>query len=435
MLNLFKRTRLKESAYDVASAPDADFRSLLMLPRDLDTWTHRKQLEYAYKMSLRNPLARRILELIKDHIIGGGITFEANDSRVFSVLDSFWNDPVNLLDMRQHSFAYELGLYGEQCYQVFVDKRNGRVRLGYIDPADIDQVIVDKENVLRVNKIKVKKDGQLKEVDVINLDENERSETFGYLVGDCFFFAINKVSNATRGTSDLLSLIDWLHGLDRYMFALLERAVYMNNYVWDVTLEGASKKTVDDFLKKFSPPKAGTVLGHNERIKYDLIVPKLEHRDQGEGINIFRNHILAGAGLPPFWAGPGDQTTRATALMMGDPTYKMLKARQDYFKYMFEYMFRFVIDQAIIAGTLPKDVDKAFQVIMPEISTRDVKETASALNTASTSLSLAETSGWISKEEASRVYEDILGLLGVRLAEKDASEEEETAELEKNLEG
>jgi len=271
MFNPFKRTRLKESVYDVASAPDADFRSLLMLPRDLDTWTHQKQLEYAYEMSLRNPLARRILELIKDHIIGGGITFEANDSRVFSVLDSFWNDPVNLLDMRQHNFAYELGLYGEQCYQVFVDKRNGKVRLGYIDPADIDQVIVDKENVLKVSRIKVKKDGQLKEVNVISLDENERSETFGYLVGDCFFFAINKVSNATRGTSDLLSLIDWLHGLDRYMFALLERAVYMNNYVWDVTLEGASKKTVDDFLKKFSPPKAGTVLGHNERVKYDLI--------------------------------------------------------------------------------------------------------------------------------------------------------------------
>jgi hypothetical protein len=40
----------------------------------------------------------------------------------------------------------ELSLYGEQCYPTFVNEIDGFVRLGYLDPAMIETVVMDPDN-------------------------------------------------------------------------------------------------------------------------------------------------------------------------------------------------------------------------------------------------------------------------------------------------
>ena len=43
--------------------------------------------------------------------------------------------------------------------------------------------------------------------------------------GVCFYYAVDKVSTATRGRSDLTRLVDWIDGMDQLLFNQLRAIV------------------------------------------------------------------------------------------------------------------------------------------------------------------------------------------------------------------
>lgn len=406
---------------------DAQWRPLTARPvnRDLNPLKQIRMQQIAWWLYDRNPMARRIVEMTKDFVVGEGIIYHATEPKVKDVLDEHWNDPVNAWNLKQEQKAKEIGLYGEQFYPVFVNNENGHVRLGYVDPSLVWKVEANPENIEQIEKIRVRRTDLMgvgsRDYDVIHIDENPESKTFGLWVGEIFQFAINKVSNALRGRSDLLSLADWIDVYERYLFNRGERAELINSFVWDIQLDGLNDKEIDEWLKKQKLPKPGSMRAHNEKVKWTAETTTLESSDASGEARMYRNHILAGAGLPPHWFAGGEGITRATALEMGTPAFKMLKSRQRYFKYMIEHIFKFVIDQKVIHGVLPKDIDKTFSVALPKIVAKDVVSLATALSGASTSLQIAVEQDWISNSSAAKTYAFLLSQLGVEIT----SEEEE----------
>ena len=282
---------------DVTDRPgEEEFRRITQTEKDLSPPAYDKVLRIAYKLYVMNPMAHRIIEVVKDFVIGDGAGYHAKDERVQTVLDKFWNDPVNHLDIKQFNKVKELGLYGEQIYPVFVNEFTGHVRLGYIDPFNVDQVIPDPGNpeVIRSVVLKTGKEILVKErnpvthrlatvpkqeLKVIQVDSNPRSPSYGKLVGDCFYFAVNRVSNATRGFSDLTHLMEWIDIYDQVLFAHMERLNFLRTFVWDIEMTGAGAEELK--LKKrdlqMNPPRAGSWRVHNEKEKWSAVTPGPTH--------------------------------------------------------------------------------------------------------------------------------------------------------------
>jgi len=411
------KQRIAESYPMVGGASDDNlWRSLNQLSnRDLYTLTQKRMQDIAFYLYDSNPIAKRIIEICRDFVVGDGFTYSAEDPDVLEVIEEFWNDPDNNLDVENDVNVLELGIFGELCLPTWVNSANGAVKLGYVDPALILRVKKDKLNPKINRKLIWKPAGQDKEpieLDIVNIDKDIKSKSYGYRQGECFFFTVNKVSSAMRGRSDLLTLADWIDGHDQFLFARLERAFLLNTFIWDVTCEGMGKEDLIEFVKGLAMPKSGSIRAHNEKVTWKSETPKLEAADASEEARLFKMQILGGAGYPEHWFGSGDRTNRATALTMGEPTLKKLKSRQKSVKYMLVNILNYVIDQAILAKRLNSDVDRTFKVIPSPIVSRDNKDMANSIGNLVDGLEKATIKKWLSDKQAKRIFNSVISQLG-----------------------
>ncbi len=430
---------------DIVDRPGEEgFRRLTQTEKDLSPPAHDKHLRIAYYLYVTNPMAHRIIDMTRDFVIGDGAQYHAKDERVKAVLDKHWNDPVNHWDIKQFNKVKELFLYGEQIYPVFVNEFTGHVRLGYVDPLNVEQVVSDPGNpeILRAVVLKTGKELLVKqrnpdtnrlitvpkkELSIINVDSNPRSPTYGKLVGDCFYFAMNKVSNATRGFSELMHLSDWIDVYDQLLFTHMERLMFLRTFVWDIQLEGADENAIRAKRRDLTmnPPKPGAWVVHNEKEKWTAVTPDLKATEHTEEEKKVRSLILGGAGIPPHWFGEGDGVNRATAVAMDTPVFRMLRARQRYVRFIFEHIFRFCIDQAIIKRTLPADeanFSTDISASLPEFSAKDEAQIATTLTEVVNAMTVARSQNWISDETAAKLVAMIAGKFGL-----DIDSEEEIA--------
>jgi len=97
-------------------------------------------IELSWYLYDRNPLAKRLINVMKVFLVGEGLGVHAEDADVQEVIDDFWNDPQNSMDINLPEYVKELAIFGEQLFQVSRNPIDGRVRLWYIDPWEIFSV-------------------------------------------------------------------------------------------------------------------------------------------------------------------------------------------------------------------------------------------------------------------------------------------------------
>jgi hypothetical protein len=377
----------------------------------------------SYYLYVTNPLARRIVELTKDFVVGEGVHVRASNPQVQQVLDDFWNDPANNMDLNIESMVRELSIFGEQVWYAASNPINGQVRLGYIDPYWIDAVEYATLDGLPARAIAMPITVQLKtgpqetqeqQLNVVHLDEDPTSPTFGQLTGNCFYWSINKARAAHRGLSDLFALADWLDGYDQMLFALMNQMDSLSRFIWDVTLSGMTGEQIQEWLKdNGTPPRPNSIRAHNEKVTWASVAPPLQATDRSEGVRLIKNMNLGGAGFPEHWFADGSNSNRATALVQGEPTLKMLTCRQRLLRHMIEHLLRFVIDQRISVGVLPPDIDKKFKVIVPELSVGDQEKSAAAFKSAADALTEFQAAGAVDTGTMAEVLVAMLSQLGI----------------------
>jgi len=418
---------------------DSKFRRLSGATRDLPSITQERVLEIAYYLYKTNPMAYRLVELTKDFCVGSGITWQVvhpnkrTTAKITKrVLQKHWDDPINDWNMKQHSKALELGLYGEQCWPVFINPINGHVRLGYVDPALIQEVKANKDNAEVLEWVIVKPDAystEGKPYRIIYLDEDPRSPTYGQLVGDCFYFSVNRVSNATRGHSDLLPLADWLDATDQYLFDFLDYAALIRAFVWDVTFEGLTEDEIKKRLAEMGVPKPGSVRGHNEKVTWAAVTPGLEAVDYAEGFHLLRDYVLAGAGVPPPWIGEGMNVNRAAAAEMATPALKRLEARQRYFLRCVEHVLTFQVHQAVKAGALPASaLNCRIVVTAPALEAHDLDLASDAFGRIAKGIVDSLSTGVLDLAGGQAAMKRALAILGIDWIPPTPAPEEEPVE-------
>jgi hypothetical protein len=411
-------------------------------PRDLMPPMHARMQQVAYYLYLVNPLAHRIVEHTKNYVVGDGVEIKAENPAAQRVLDAFWHDAINRMDLMVPEVVKELSIFGEQCWLAAVNPVNGRVRLGYLDPAEIEAIewgeieleIGEDANRNSESGTRDANSGSTaisvpvavwrrpaagernsRRFRIARLDEDPDSPTFGRLTGECFYFAINKARSASRGVSDLFAIGDYLDGYDKMLFGLIDRVGFANAFIWDVLLKGATEEQIQDWLKDQRPPRPGSVRAHNEQVEWKAVSPELRAQDFNEAARTIKNMNLAGAGFPEHWFAEGGNANRATAVEMGEPTLKTLLERQGYVAFMLRQLLEFVLDQAVAAGTLAEGADRRFQVQMPEMSVRDLAKAAQALAQVGTTVVELRRAQLIDAETAQKLVASAAIQLGVEM--------------------
>ena len=362
--------------------------------RDLLPMTQERMRELAAYLWEANPLANRIIELPVAYQLAEGWRITHPDPEAQRWLDLFEADPINLWRLKFPERVRALALFGEQAWPVFVNPMNGHTRLGYLDPAFIQDVIADPEDATTPVALLTKQDskGRYKKYRVAY---NAPESIFGPRAraireacpdGDCFYFAVNKLAAGQRGRSDLLSLTDWLDAYDRILFGEGERAEALRAFVWSVSLAGATKEEVEARCRDIAPPKPGAVRVHNDREVWTAVTPDLQAADASTLARLLRNHILGGATIPEHWIGGGGDVNRSTGDSMGEPTLKVWTMRQTVLRHMLVEVGTWVIHSRLDpsrrsipdpgdlgAGLEPPTVD------FPEMSPQDNSRYAAAL--------------------------------------------------------
>ncbi|MDY7034545.1 MAG: hypothetical protein SV375_00055 [Thermodesulfobacteriota bacterium] len=401
--------------------------------RDLYAVDINRMFEIAYFMFDHSAMTRRMAKLDKGFLFAEPIMVTSNDDNVMEIITRFKKN--NKLDMRFPDKVMWLGLLGEQCWPVSVNPVNGDVTLAYVDPINIKDVYVMRNNVEQAVQVELMGSGgrQGQRMAVIREDMSIRSKSYGRLVGECFFYSLNHPPNDPRGRSDYYTLFDWIDGLERYGYNFLERAEFLLNYIWDITLNGMNEEQIREWLRNNPPPEPGSQRAHNENVTWQAVSPDIKAHDFSKGFDMGKSFIMGSAGRPDSWYGGGGKAYQTEAEQFGQVPIKDLDERQQQVQYIYEEMIRFQLDQSVIHGRLTEaQAEAGFTVQMPEISKKDLTGTINGVPQLATALSIAEDKGWISIETAAMIFATVAGQMGV---EVDVQDELEKAKKRQDGEG
>lgn len=395
--------------------------------RDLSALSQDRMFEIAYFMFDTSAMTRRLARLDKTFLFGEPVSVEATEDDAQEIIDTFWAKNKMVLDFPD--LIMWLSLLGEQCWPVEINPSNGEVRLLYVDPANIAEVQIHPVNVKQTVRVDLRgaagRTG--KKLSIVRMDEDPLSRTSGRMVGECFFYSINHPPNSPRGRSDFLTLFDWIDGLERYGFNYLERAEFLLNFVWDVTLKGMDENQIRDWLSKNPAPEPGSIRAHNEQVEWEAVSPDIKASDFTGGFDMGKSFIMGAAGRPDSWFGGGGKAYQTEADQFGQVPIKDFDERQLLIKQIVDDLIRFILDQAVIAGRLSAEkADAGFTVNMPEISKRDFAKLINGVPQFTTGLTLAEDKKWVSHETAVKLFALVAGQMGMDI---DAAAELEAAGL------
>lgn len=389
--------------------------------RDLSPLTQARMVELAAYLWETNLLADRMIELPVAYLLAEGVQLTATDAEDQAVLSGFWGHPLNRMDLRLEAMVRELALFGEQVYPVLVNPVNGAVRLTSIDPALIETVVTDPDDRSTPIGLVLVRDrkGVSRRLRIIyNGPEtlfSPRTRTIRetFTDGECFYYAIRRLSGGRRGRSDLLAAADWLDGYDKFLFGEMDRADFLRAFVWDVTLKGANEDAVKARARQIVPPRPGGVRVHNEAEEWQAVSPELSSADVAGSARLLRNHVLGGATIPEHWYGGGGDVNRATAGEMGDPTYKVLSRRQRLWKAILEEIGTYVLRARYGALTHSEDYDFGVEAVFPELTASDTTKYATALVQVAQAAAMLVDRGLWTELRALQAVEAIAGRLGM----------------------
>lgn len=389
-------------------------RELLIMP-------YEQQILMAYWLYKTNPLAGFLIDTPAAFIAADTIPYSCENDLVKDILQKFWDR--NRLELRWGNYLKELGVFGNLCLTAHVAEQTGRVKLGYLDPGLISTTICDPEDVQTKIGVKIKATEAHREriLKVIldrdteeDLSPNAKALREQMTDGQCFLIQINCMSSELLGTSDLFNVGEHLESYEQMMIDAGEKYAQFNAFYYDVTVDGADAKTLEEERNLYTPPRTGGAFIHNEKVKSVPVSPDLKAPDAEAASRFQRRHILGAKNIPNHWYADPDGSNRATADAMDRPTLMNFTRRQNEAKAVLKTIADFVITSALDAAYLnvPEDEAYKYSISTPPLTDKDVAKLSSMLQSVSSSLVVAQANGWIDQDKAAKMFAFCTAMLG-----------------------
>lgn len=367
----------------------------------------------------KNARAYCATELVTDFILGDGIRFNAEDPKVQELLERHWE--LNEWDDKMQERIRTMGLFGEALFPVFVSDK-GMVRVSTISPFKIIKLKRDSEDAETLTDVLTSMpDGDKRDEEKPDQPKGKvyklvRIQDDGTLLDDpgktsglAFYFAVNRLSGGARGSPDMLSSIDWLEGLDSFLFSVMERAEITQELVWNLEYTGAKPDEIRTKVKDFTRSlRSGGVIGHNENMKVEVVVPQLAASDADKVSSLLLRQIQAGMRLAGLFFGDSEDLTRASANELSMPVAKMIQSRQNFWRRLLSRIFKFQIQQAKKANIIPAEASEVFEIDMAQVFLRDLSAVTSALVPLTAALDIAIEKKWVTMDESRVVFRTVL---------------------------
>ena len=358
---------------------DASFsvgaRSLTDSDRDRYKADREGLLEQSLDAWRLNPLARRIVELTSEYVVGSGISFSCRHAATGRFLEQFWNHRLNRMPIRTFELCDELTRSGNLFLLISTDE-SGMSYLRCIPALDI-QKIEARENDIE-QPVAFFPKSSLQELDP------KPYPAYDPLTDDgktpvMLQYAINRPAGGQWGESDLAPLLRWL---SRYTAWLEDRARlnrYRNAFLYIVQAKfnsEAQRKQRQQALNAH-PPKPGSILVTDDTEQWKIINPHLHSTEANADGLALKKMIACGAGIPLHFLAEPESSTRTTAEAAGGPTFRRFQQRQEYFLWVLSDILRVVVERR---AKIDPSIDPHAQIEISgtDISARDNSELASA---------------------------------------------------------
>jgi len=377
------------------------------LPFNLPPYESRDRLPYDQQTILQealeawrsNPLARRIVGLTSQYVVGGGVRITCNhpDSKQF--LKHWWEHELNQCALRIYEWCDELTRAGELFFLLSTDAA-GMTYVRAIPAAQITAIETAENDLQQELAYHQQLDGLGDEHIWAAYDSRSDSPDQSVML----HFAINRPPGAVRGESDLAPLLVWLN---RYAIWLEDRARlnrYRNAFYFVVKsrfLSEAERATRQAVLNAV-PPTPGSILVTDESEQWEVIHPRLEsHEASTDGLSI-KKMIAAGAGVPLHFLAEPESSTRSTAEAAGGPTFRHFEQRQLFFGEILRQLAVFAVRRRAMLDRRV-DPEASIQVQTADLSARDNAALAIATQAASRTFFDLFDRGLINREELLRM--------------------------------
>lgn len=314
------------------------FRSMNRSIRDMNDAARQNLLVRCETTSVMNTVVSRGMTIRTDLIVSEGFKAEStaknekNKERCQAILDTHWD--YNAWDAEMFTRVFDFGVCGEMVRRLpplvrKVGKKGnqeifnpGMFRCGLVLPHLVrgcsltpwNYEILDKLYLqdYTYEKLNIVEKTERIELKIIT-DEAISHKEFGNIRGDVFYGSVNRRPGTTRGLSDLATIVDWADLHDKAFMSDIERVELMKRFIWDVTLEGASPKQIEEYARKLKigGPPPGSVRVHNQKETWDAVSPDLKTGELGEMREQLFLHMWGGMGLPRHWYVDSKDIVRA----------------------------------------------------------------------------------------------------------------------------
>jgi hypothetical protein len=322
-----------------------------------------------------NPLARRLVGLTSQYVVGGGIACSCAHPATAAFLKEFWEHPLNRLPIRLYEWCDELTRSGNLFLLLSTDPAGMtyvralptlQVKEIHSRPNDLDQEIsyevCSGENLLETTCYP----------SLLAEPQAERG---------MLHYAINRAVGSLWGESDLAPLLKWI---SRYASWLEDRA-RLNRfrtaflYVVHGRFGSEAERRARQAALNAAPPTPGSILVTDEGESWEVLNPELEADEAGADGLALKKMLSAGAGIPLHFLAEPEGTTRTTAEAAGGPTYRHYEQRQRFFLWMLGDLLKTVVARR---ARIDRHVQASAEVQLhgADISARDNLSLAMAAN-------------------------------------------------------
>jgi len=311
--------------------------------RDRYSYDRTEILSQSLEAWRTNPLARRIVELTSQYVVGGGLTINCKHTGAAKFLKEFWDHRLNHMPIRVAELCDELTRTGNLFILLSTDTA-GMSYVRTLPASEIDAIISKPNDIEQPIAFDLK--ASLEEPDPKPIPAYDPLSDQGN-EPVILHYAINRPSGAQWGEPDLAPLLRWL---SRYSSWLEDRARlnrYRNAFLYVVQAKFTSEaqRKARQTALNANPPQPGSILVADENENWSAIHPRLESADAEKDGLALKKMIAAGAGMPLHFLAEPESATRTTAESAGGPTYRHFEQRQGHFVWLLEDLLRVVLSR------------------------------------------------------------------------------------------
>jgi len=353
--NFFVGTR----RYDESERDRLDYDRQSVLEQCLDAWRD-------------SPLARRIVELTSQYVIGPGFDIACKDEPTRKFMFSFWNHRLNRLPSRLIELCDELTRTGNLFLLVSTDQA-GMSYLRAIPASDIDLITPANNDIEQPLFFTTKANAQLQSFTypAYNHLTDARNED-GTFTPVILHYAINRPAGAQWGEPDLAPLLTWLRRYSAWLEDRVRLNRFRNAFLYVVTGSFASEeaRAARQTQLAANPPSSGSILVCDESETWSVITPKLEALDANtDGLTI-KKLIASGVGIPLHFLAEPEGSNRTTAEAAGGPTFRRFEQRQQFFIWLLSDLLKMVLSRRSLVDQQVKP-EEEIKITGADISARD----------------------------------------------------------------